>query len=187
MNNCESVTIQEMMKKIGDSDFEVIESELVCTPTADQHRAVVKKSIVVDGKTYSALGEASIDEDSDITKISVVSVAETRALARALRWATRTSAVAEEEIPAVSGDTSENTSETDVGILPDGTRSPGHWPESQEKWFVDMANEGSYAKEDEAAVKQLLSDIENIRKIKGTDHYDLINRMKKERGRRKNN
>jgi len=185
MNNCENVTISEMMEKVG--DFEITETKLVCTPTSDQPRAVVMVTILVDGKAYSALGEASVNEDSEITKNSVVCVAETRALARALRWATKTSTVAKEEIPTVRQDSGGTSSEPEVGILPDGTRSCGHWPENQEKMFIDLAEGGYYSNEDEDEVDGLMSDIKNNKKIKGSDYYDLIKRMKKERERKKSN
>ncbi|MBN4076517.1 hypothetical protein JYT16_02240 [Gemmatimonas aurantiaca] len=182
MNNIEPVTIEEMLAKIGDKEFEVTSTDVIAIPSYGQPRAVARVCVKLDGRLSCAIGEASIEEDSPITKNSVVSVAETRALARALRWATRTSTVSAEEIPSVSR---VSHSDPEVGILPDEARTPGHWKECQQKWFQDMADEGAYTVEDRSLVKELESKISNNEFIRGSDYYDLINRMKAERERNK--
>lgn len=65
----------------------------------EKKRAVFKAIVTADGMTFEGHGETTEENISGDTAKSWMRIAETRAIVRALRWATNNATVAEEEIP----------------------------------------------------------------------------------------
>jgi hypothetical protein len=79
-----------------DGDFS-IKTEMIQNDWEKQ-RAIFKATVEVLGKgTYTGYGDATQDNCGEMVKKHYIRMAETRAIARALRWATNNAKTAEEE------------------------------------------------------------------------------------------
>ena len=65
----------------------------------EKKRAVFKATVTVDGNLFEGHGETTVENISGDTAKSWMRIAETRAIVRALRWATNNATCAEEEKP----------------------------------------------------------------------------------------
>lgn len=90
--------LQELFEKVEGLDYKIVETTLLHTPTEEFPTVVVKKTVRVGEQLYSALDDASAATVDECVKCSLVSMADTRALVRALRFATRTARTAWEEL-----------------------------------------------------------------------------------------
>jgi len=78
--------------------LEIVETSVIQMPTEHNRVAVVRKTIRIEGKLYSGIGEAKSTNVDEIYSDTLISIAETRALVRALRWGTNTPDTAVEEL-----------------------------------------------------------------------------------------
>jgi hypothetical protein len=95
----EYTTLAGVLSKAHADGLSSIETKVIALPFENpQAVAIVQATVTTSKGTFQGVGDASKDNVSPDIEPHLVRMAETRAIVRALRWATNSASTAEEEI-----------------------------------------------------------------------------------------